>query len=571
MKADELLNGIGDVPEKWIKEAGEEYAKKSRRLRILTKVAAAAACLGLVIFAVSRIPWKQKPANAGSTDITAENAGEIKEFISAAVPALSPDALHQLDERQAQQKETEKKVSAYLDHIHANAQEMSLHMNLLPVGNRVCRFDCSAGAFYGSSSQKAEALSSQLEELKGDVFLQRTEEVWYRLKDMPGLKYLILEDANGLSLWQFNSFYTPNSLPQDPDLSYDPANDPFRAAYPEADFSAVSYGELYQTIYGLNGPEDILRITATPPTMIGGSLADDIRAKIGTLTLADTETLAAFYEVIRNAPYNSKAPTSIDSSRFSYSFSTRAKDKDGSGESVWGQRYLCITLKNGITIDSLKYDALAGIFFEHGSVLPSFLSDGQAAVLNRILEIEQDASSLELTEKYQRDLLHNQAASRDGDRLLAYLDSHPDSELSRYFAGFWISDSQQISVLLSCEAPGCLNELESIGFERGAEIMRGSFGSYRETMQLLDELNRGIARINQTVLNGQGTAAEKELMTYFPCTHYDHLTNSISVSVSAPDKESEERAVALFRELVGDHPEVTYKTLAKDEVTAIDY
>ena len=103
MKADELLNDIGDVPEKWIKEAGEEYAKKSRRLRILTKAAAAAACLGLVIFAVSRIPWKQKPANAGSTDITAENAGEIKEFISAAVPALSPDALHQLDERQAQQ------------------------------------------------------------------------------------------------------------------------------------------------------------------------------------------------------------------------------------------------------------------------------------------------------------------------------------------------------------------------------------------------------------------------------------------------------------------------------------
>ena len=90
-------------------------------------------------------------------------------------------------------------------------------------------------------------------------------------------------------------------------------------------------------------------------------------------------------------------------------------------------------------------------------------------------------------------------------------------------------------------------------------------------MQLLDELNRGIARINQTVLNGQGTAAEKELMTYFPCTHYDHLTNSISVSVSAPDRESKERAVALFRELVGDHPEVTYKTLAKDEVTAIDY
>ena len=567
MRSDDLLDLLGDVPEAWINEAGEAGPIKKHRCGIIAWVAASAAILGLVIFAAAYLPWGKSPEGTDSSRTAAEN-----EYIAPAVPTLSPEADARLAELRAGQKESEKKVQAYLSSIRDEAQEFSQRIHLLPVRDRVCVYACLSGAYFGGSGEKAKRLSRQLEEIKGDEFLRQDEEVWYRLKDCPQMKYLILEDSSGLSLWQFSSLYTPDAgQSQDPDLVYNPEEDPFRAAYPDANFGAVSYGELYQFIYGLNGPEDILLITAEAPNMGGGPLAGEIREKIGTQTIADTQLIALFYEIIKDAPYNCGDPSRIDERRFTYAFSTDAKDKDASGESLWGGRYLTLTLGNGVTIDSLKYSALSGIFYEHGGILPSFLADEQVSVLNALFGIGQDGSAGELSEKGRLAALYNQAASRDCDRLQDYLDSHPHSELKHHFAGLWIGDDQRLTVLLSCEAPGCHAELESIGFERGAVIIRGDFGSYDEAMEILDTLNRGISRINQAVLDGQGTEAEQELMRFYPCTHYDHQANHVSVSVAAQDKASEARAIALFKELIGDYPAVAYYSLPKENVTGIDY
>ena len=89
-------------------------------------------------------------------------------------------------------------------------------------------------------------------------------------------------------------------------------------------------------------------------------------------------------------------------------------------------------------------------------------------------------------------------------------------------------------------------------------------------MELLQEINSKISGINISVVNGKGTAAEKELMAYYPCTHYDHLSNRISVSVSAYNEETTEYALKLFKELVGDYAGVLYGSCAKENVT-FDY
>ena len=86
----------------------------------------------------------------------------------------------------------------------------------------------------------------------------------------------------------------------------------------------------------------------------------------------------------------------------------------------------------------------------------------------------------------------------------------------------------------------------------------------------LNELNRGISRINAAVLNGQGTDKENELMSYYPAAQYDDMKNYIWVSVVA-DRETEDRAVALFKELVGDFPGVGYRTADLEDVSFQGY
>ena len=171
----------------------------------------------------------------------------------------------------------------------------------------------------------------------------------------------------------------------------------------------------------------------------------------------------------------------------------------------------------------------------------------------------------------EEDVLKNQAASQDSDRLKEYFVSHKDGELYRHYAGHYINEEQTLTILLSCEESGCSRELAGIGFETEIEIRRGDFGSYFETKAMLDEINSKISQINLAVLHEEGTDKEVELMNYYPCTHYEHLTNSIWISVAAQDQEAEEHAVLLFKELVGDYPELTYGTCGKENVTAEDY
>ena len=167
-------------------------------------------------------------------------------------------------------------------------------------------------------------------------------------------------------------------------------------------------------------------------------------------------------------------------------------------------------------------------------------------------------------------LLKWQAASRDGDKLYQYLEQHKDGEIYDHYGGHYLNEDHQLTVLLSSQSQTCINELQQIDFETDVIVRYGDFGSYFKTMELLQEINSKISGINISVVNGKGTAAEKELMAYYPCTHYDHLSNRISVSVSAYDEETTEYALKLFKELVGDYAGVLYNSCAKENVT-FDY
>ena len=414
MKAEEFLDAVGGIDEKLINESellAEAGQNRRRRIKTWGKVAAAAACLGLALFGLSHISaGREQPVSSGST--SEEMPGLAWQETKPAY-TLSPEEEAALAAAQERREAVQEIVNAYLAAIHSESQNAGLLMTFVPVNNRVCTFYCRSGAYYDGAfamSEEAKALNDRLEELKDEVlWRQKTEtavsegeyalvsvdsivaaQTWYRLKDMPGLKYLILEDMNGLSLWEFGSLYNPEAARQDPDIPYHAEEDPFRAAYLDANYGAITYGELYKLIYDLNGPEDILRITATAPTANGTARGQEIQRQIGTQTIEDPAVIERFYGIVRDVHYNTGDAGNLTGSRYTYSFSSEAKDATArleNGDTTWGGRYLTLTLRNGLSIDSLKYNALDGVFYEWNGVFSPFLSDSQVAAVNEIFGI----------------------------------------------------------------------------------------------------------------------------------------------------------------------------------------
>ena len=425
MKAEDLLDAVGGVDEKLIKESealAEAGPDKRRRIKTWMKAAAAAACLGLVLLAVSRFlrPDPAETDKAGTESVPPAETTLQAPTESAVPKTLSAERRAILLSAVKRHTAAEEKVQAFLTENFPEVQAAVMFVSYLPIGNRVWEYKCCFGPqFYRDDNitepgksldgmetgQAAEAVTvsayddspkraSQLEELKGDLLLElefdseKERQNWYRVKEMPELKYLIREDAGGLSLWEFNSLYTPDaSWWEVSDGRYDPAKDPVRALYPDADYSFITYGELYQVVYGISGPEDIWQMTAVAPTAIGTPLGQEIRQEIGTQKIEDPAVIAAFYGVIKDLVYNCGDPQNQNNSRFTYSFSTETQDKLDSGEFTRGGRYISLSLGSGVTIDSLKYNALSGIIYEWGGILPVLLTDEQVAALNEIFGI----------------------------------------------------------------------------------------------------------------------------------------------------------------------------------------
>jgi len=68
--------------------------------------------------------------------------------------------------------------------------------------------------------------------------------------------------------------------------------------------------------------------------------------------------------------------------------STDEDDKLMSGEETWADRYLTIMLRSGTTIDSWKYTALSGRFYEFGGIFTEPLAENEVYELNSIFGIE---------------------------------------------------------------------------------------------------------------------------------------------------------------------------------------
>ena len=209
-------------------------------------------------------------------------------------------------------------------------------------------------------------MNIKLEKYVGEIYKEAEDGVWYIPKDTNNLKYLIKQDNNGeYSLWVFSAFEVENG-------------------------NTYTYGYVMKTIYGVQSAEDIESIITTPSNSNNTDYGREIQKKIGTEKYTDRSSIEAFYNIVQNVVcYGENAYENAgDNRRFEYSFSTDAEDKLHSGESTYGTRFLKVTLKDGTTIDSWKYSALSGAFYEYGGIFTQPLPEEEVYTLNEIFGIK---------------------------------------------------------------------------------------------------------------------------------------------------------------------------------------
>ncbi len=270
---------------------------------------------------------------------------------------------------------------------------------VLPVEDRIAVYEqIYVGSSAAVDTPESPDSTEKLQPFVGDMYMRYGESSWYRVKDMDEIKYLISEDSEGtLRLWEYRSFLVMDGVAAEARADEATEDEPagiennIGEQFPDADFSAYTYGDVYRIIYNVEGADDIVSIMAAPSMSNNTDFGKQIQKQVGTHVYDDPDSITLFYGITVNVVCN--GATGWDSfysegDRYTYSFSTDEDDKLTSGEETWADRYLTITLRSGTTIDSWKYTALSGRFYEFGGIFTKPLAENEVYELNSIFGIE---------------------------------------------------------------------------------------------------------------------------------------------------------------------------------------
>jgi len=356
MKEERLLTVFGGISDGYIEESAPGRGRKTGSVRRKWGMLAACLCLAAAAaFAVLRaMPW------------------------SAGLSADPQDRLL---------------AAIRTDGILLDAQILTE----LPVMGRVAVYEqLFPPGYYVSETAPPPGSGARLEAFLGQLFLDDGEKVWYRVKDMKELKYLISRDRDGeLKLWEFHSFVVLDGLlarlraVEASEQELADAEDAIRQRWLDADLTPYTYGEVYRMVFAVESAEDLAYIVASPSTANNQPLGLEIQKQVGTHRFNDREVISRFYDATANVVcFGRSNQVGFRDYRYSYSFSTDAANKLDSGEETWATRYLRVVLPSGTSIDRWKYSALSGSFYEFDGIATEPLPEETVSMLNEIFGIE---------------------------------------------------------------------------------------------------------------------------------------------------------------------------------------
>ena len=245
------------------------------------------------------------------------------------------------------------KPSDFNSMISKGAFDTTMTMTTIPIDDQIACY------------QQIDIDGEKLEKIVGTEYLKTGALVWYLPEGTDNLKYLICKDAdNALTLWMFTSFEMSEG-------------------------ETYTYGDVLTIIYGVHGEADIVSITTSPIRSNNTVLGKEIQNEVGTKTYTDLDDISLFYNIANEIIcYGVCNDNPADNTRFTYSFSTNENDKLTSGESTYGTRCISIEFADGTILDSWKYSALSGSFFEYGGIFTEPLEESDVYELNELFGIK---------------------------------------------------------------------------------------------------------------------------------------------------------------------------------------
>ncbi len=370
MKREQLLQALGQVDEKYIDAAAPGRKKSGKWIRI----GAMAACFCVVIgvaLAMPNLMQKSESSDAMETEIALEYSDA--EVYPEAISEQNHDTAEVKESpssTEAESAEPEEMCSYPLrgfDEMVASREQETSYICIetvatytqVPVGERTANYEL----VYNMDSDRLTAYVGTLYPNLEDGYH------WYYPAEKTNLKYLIrVCDRSGeQTLWIFRGFVVD-----------------------DAKENAYTYGDVYREIYGVESSNDIVSITANPSTANNTELGIQIQEVVGTTVYTEREDLEEFYAITSEVLCYGESDWAdyyAAENQYTYSFSTDAEDKLGSGEETYGTRYLTVTLADGTTIDSWKYNALRGCFYEFGGIGTKALTAENVQALNELFGI----------------------------------------------------------------------------------------------------------------------------------------------------------------------------------------
>lgn len=330
MRKEELFEAIGNISSETI-ERNAPHRREGNTTAGRMKWVAAAATLAAIVW-TGALTYRQ-----------AEMGGEVT-YLSE-ITYLSKRAVDIAGLPQEVLPEQEKVVdisSLLLARRPAGeaAEELATRISQVSFGNDIALYE---GVEAVSADILADSLGKELEEEQG----------WYRVSGHEELQYLICESDGEYSLWKFGSLMSDE----------------------------YAYKDVLEKVYGITSAKDIRKVTVIAANMDNSDVGKQIQEEIGQCEITDLSDIQQLYGILQDLTCYGSGQWD----RINYGGSDA-----GMTQSVKLGRYLTIELDNGIVIDSLKYTAVSGMFYEYGGVAYNRLSAQDKETVDRILQIEAD-------------------------------------------------------------------------------------------------------------------------------------------------------------------------------------
>ena len=257
--------------------------------------------------------------------------------------------------------------------LNGGNSEATLNIASFPVNDRL--------AMYHQVENPRGIPKEQRPQYLGDLYLDLED--WYLPANTSNLRYLVHEEQDGsYTLWEFSNFvvYDEERLEE---MKHAVAQGELThlAEFMDLNYSPYSYGEVLDTIYGITSAADIISITVNPANMDNTNAGKKLQKKIGSFLATKQDDLTALYEaIVKMTCYGADNWELINLGE---------TDPDGGlSNQVRLCRYLTIETADGITIDTLKYSAAGGQFYEYSGIAYEPLDTHTAAAMNKMFQIE---------------------------------------------------------------------------------------------------------------------------------------------------------------------------------------